>query len=116
MLQTDGLKISINRGDTGSITVTFTGQDAPPDGTIAKVALQKTFDSEEPLWEKLLTILSGRVTIPFFTEDTDYSRGLYYWCLRLLYANGDVYTPMEKPQEFHILPVGGDATGGGGSG
>ena len=112
MLQTDGLKISITRGDTGSITVTFTGQDIPPDGTVAKVAIQKTYDSEEPLWEKLLAVSSGRVTIPFFTQDTDYTRGLYYWCLRLLYANGDVYTPMEKPQEFRILAVAGDASGG----
>ena len=62
--------------------------------------------------EKLLTVSSGRVTIPFFTQDTDYTRGLYYWCLRLLYANGDVYTPMEKPQEFRILAVAGDASGG----
>lgn len=111
MLSVDGLAISINRGDTGSITVTFAGQDAPPDGTIAKVCLQKTLDSE-PIWEKLLSVASSRVTIPFFSHDTDYARGKYCWCLRLLYANGDVYTPMEKPQEFNILPVAGDASGG----
>ena len=52
------------------------------------------------------------MTIPFTTEDTDYPRGLYYWCLRLLYQNGDVYTPMESPQEFRILAVIGDATDG----
>ena len=116
MLQTDGLKILVSRGDTGSITVTFTGEDIPSDGTVAKVALQKTLDSEEPIWVKFLAVSSGRVTIPFFIKDTDYQRGLYFWCLRLLYENGDVYTPMDKPQEFRILAVAGDSTGGDGNG
>lgn len=114
MLEVTGLKISINRGDTGSITVTFTGQDVPPNGTRAKVSLQKTLDSEDVLWSKILTIADGRVTIPILSEDTDYSRGNYLWVLRLLYENGDVYTPMEKPQPFVILP--GEAAGGDGGG
>ena len=114
MLIVEGLKISISRGDTGTITVTFTGQDVPPDGTIAQVCMQQTQDSEEPLWEKNLTVSSGRVTIPLMKENSEYPRGKYVWVLRLLYANGDRYTPMEKPQEFVILPAGagsGDADG-----
>lgn len=111
MLIVDGLKISISRGDTGSITITFTGQDVPEDGTVAQVSLYKSPDTDA-LWVKELTVESGRVTIPFLTEDSDYARGQYYWCLRLLYANGDIYTPMEKPQEFIILPSGTHATGG----
>lgn len=111
MLSVDGLKISISRGDTGSITVTFTGQDVPADGVIAKVTLQKTVDSD-PIWDKLLTVANGRITIQFYSEDTDYPRGDYVWCLRLLYGNGDVYTPMNRPQPFVILASGGDATGG----
>ena len=110
------IKILVSRGDTGSITVTFTGNDTPPDGTVAKVSLQKIIDSPEVLWEKLLTVNSGRTTIPFLTRDTDYPRGKYFWCLRLAYANGDVYTPMEKPQEFEILPASGGASGGDDSG
>lgn len=112
MLKIDGLKILITRGDTGALNITFTGEDVPPDGTHVKVALQKTLDSEEPLWEKILTVASSQVTIPFATRDTEYPYGKYFWCLRLLYENGDVYTPMEKPQEFQILPVVGSATGG----
>lgn len=108
MLEVNGLKISVSRGDTGSITVTFTGQDTPPDGTIALVVLQKTLDSEKQIWEKELAVASGHVTIPFYTEDTNLTRGMYCWCLRLLYVNGDVYTPMEKPQEFEILPANGE--------
>lgn len=112
MLEVNGLKISINRGDTGSITLTFTGQDVPEDGTKVKFVLQKTLDSEEPVWEKIITIVNAIAVISFETEDTDYPRGDYIWCLRLLYANGDVWTPMEKPQQFTILPVAGDASGG----
>lgn len=109
MLIVDGLKISISRGDTGSITVTFTGQDTPADGTVAQVTLQKTMDGDGPIWEKRLDVASGRVTIPFLSEDTvDLSRGRYCWCLRLLYENGDVYTPMDKPQVFEILPANGE--------
>lgn len=108
MLEVNGLKISVSRGDTGSITVTFTGQDTPPDGTIALVVLQKTVDSESPLWEKNLSIENGRVTIPFYPEDTNFRYGAYCWCLRLLYANGDVYTPMDRPQAFEILPANGE--------
>ena len=109
MLNVDGLKISISRGDTGTITITFTGQDTPPNGTIALVTLQKTMDSEGPIWEKRLEISGGRVTIPFYSADTvELSRGKYCWCLRLLYENGDVYTPMDKPQEFEILPASGE--------
>lgn len=114
MLNVEGLKISISRGDTGSITVTFTGQDTPPDGTIAQVTLQKTIDSEDQIWEKRLTVSSGRVTIPFYTEDTNLTRGKYCWCLRLLYANGDVYTPMEEPQVFIILAANGEPGDGDG--
>lgn len=108
MLEVNGLKISVSRGDTGSVTVTFTGQDTPPDGTIALVVLQKTMDCPEPIWEKRLTVLNGRVTIPFFSGDTNFLRGMYCWCLRLLYENGDVYTPMEKPQAFEILAASGE--------
>lgn len=109
MLELDELKISIHQGDTGTIGVTFTGNDIPEDGTIAKVSMQKTLDSEEPLWSKYLEIEDGSVTIPLFTEDSDYAYGTYFWCLRLLYADGDVYTPM-KPQKFVILPAVGDAS------
>ena len=115
MLETDGMKISISRGDTGSITVTFTGQDTPADGTIALITMQKTMDSEEPIWEKRLSIAGGRVTIPFYSADTvNLSRGKYCWCLRLLYENGDVYTPMKTPQPFEVLPANGEPGDGGG--
>lgn len=108
MLEVNGLKISVSRGDTGSVTVHFTGEDIPPDGTVAMVTLQKTLDSGEPLWAKKIPVTDGAVGIPFYTQDTNYTRGAYLWCLRLLYENGDVYTPMKRPQDFEILPANGE--------
>lgn len=112
MIEVDGLKISINRGDTGSITVTFTGEDVPETGTRVKFGLQKTLDSEEPIWEKIVQVDSGRITIPFYREDTDHARGDYLWYVKILYGNGDVYTPMKKPLPFVILPGGVETPGG----
>ena len=109
MVEVNGLKISISRGDTGSVTINFTGQDAPADGVVALVVLQKTQDSEKPIWEKEITIEDSKAVIAFRTEDTrNLSRGKYCWCLRLLYPNGDIYTPMRKPQEFEVLPANGE--------
>lgn len=108
MLEVKGLEISISRGDTGSITITFTGQDIPPDGTVTLVCLNKTLDSC-PIWEKKIPIENGRVTIPLYSEDTrGLSRGDYVWCLRLMYEDGDIYTPMKKPEKFIILPANGE--------
>lgn len=113
MLKVDGLKISISRGDTGSVTVTFTGEDTPADGTTVQVELMRTIDSTDALWIKELAVSSAQVVIPLDAADSDYPRGQYCWILRLLYENGDRWTPMDKPQEFRILPAG---TGGGGDG
>ena len=115
MLDVNKLKISISRGDTGSVTVTFTGEDTPDDSTIALVILQKTEDSEETIWEKRVTIGNAQAVIPFRTEDTiDLPYGEYRWMLRLLYEDGSVYTPMEHYEKFIVCPAGGDISGGDG--
>ena len=114
MLDLKGLNIFVSKGDTGNITVTFTGEDTPPDNTIALVTVKKTADREEHIWEKELTVTNARVVIPLRTVDTDLAYGRYYWDLRLLYDNGDVYTPM-KPAEFRVVETIGDVEGGEGS-
>lgn len=109
MIEVDGLKISASQGDTGSVTITFTGQDVPPDGTRFRMTLKKTIDSEAPVWEKTIAISGGRVTIPFYEQDTNLGRGQYFWIPRLLYENGDRWTPVEELPEFIILPSDGKA-------
>ena len=116
MLEVNGLKIFISRGDTGSVTVTFTGTDVPDDTVTALVILQKT-DRSESIWEKRLPINSAQVVIPFRSIDTrERAHGEYRWILRLLYENGDVYTPMDEYEKFIILPAGGNIAGGDESG
>lgn len=108
MLETNTLKIAVTRGDTGTVTLTFTGDDTPENGTIALVTVKKNVDSEEPLWEKRVTIADGKAEVGLRSEDTDVAYGKYWWDVRLLYTNGDVYTPM-KPAEFRVLEAVGDA-------
>lgn len=113
MLDVKGLKIWLSRGDTGSVTVTFTGTDVPDDTVTALIVFQRGETSEESIWEKRIRVSSAQVVIPFATYDTnDLAPGKYKWILRLLYEDGSVYTPMEKYEDFTVCPAGGDITGG----
>lgn len=112
MIEAKGLRLYVSRGDTGSVTVTFEGEDTPDNSVIALIVLARTRDSDS-IWEKRLHVTDGQVVIPFRSEDTkDLLYGEYAWILRLLYENGDVYTPMEDYAKFTILPAGGDIDGG----
>lgn len=103
-------KIEISRGDTGTMSITF-GGDVPYDGTIALVTLQKTLGyttkSTQNVWQKRLQITDGSCLIRFSSDDTNHPAGKYLWDLRLLYSNGDIYTPI-KPTEFNIIETVGD--------
>lgn len=110
MLETDKLKISISRGDTGVITITFTGDDAPDDTVKALFTVRKNIGDEEAVYEKEIAISEGKCVIGFSAEETEIAVGRYYWDIRLLYENGEVYTPM-KPSEFRIVEVVGDPDG-----
>ena len=112
MIEARGLKLYVSRGDTGSVTITFEGEDTPDDTVIALMVLQRTRDSDS-IWEKRIPVSEGKVVIPFRSIDTkDLLYGEYAWILRLLYENGDVYTPMEDFAKFIVLPAGGDIDGG----
>ena len=108
MLDVNNLNILISRGDTGSITITLQGDDVPDDTTEALFVLQRTNDSETPIWEKRLAVHDGQVVVPFETADTiGLIRGEYRWILRLLYEDGSVYTPMEQFAKFTVLAANG---------
>ena len=107
MLNLDGLNIEVTRGDTGSIRVSFIGEDIPEDGTIALVTVKKAADTEE-IWRKEIQVENGSCLIPLTAESTMLDFGQYRWDLRLLYEDGSVYTPM-APAKYTISPVIGDA-------
>lgn len=108
MMNIDGQKISISRGDTGMFTITFTGDDAPEDNCTILVSLKKNRDSEEAIWKKRLTVNNYMVTVALNADDTDQPFGQYWWDARILYRDGTVYTPM-SPASFKVLEVIGNA-------
>lgn len=106
MFKIEGTKIAISRGDTKSFTVTFKN-DVPPDGTIARVSMQKTISKDPNLWSKDIPVSGGAVTIDISSSDSNYPFGEYVWDLRLLYQDGNIYTPI-NPSPFIIKGVVGD--------
>lgn len=109
MLNIDGDKIAVSRGDTGVFTVTFTGQDAPEDNCTILVSLKKTKDAEEVIWEKRLAVSNHMITVTLTSADTDQDYGQYWWDLRIIFRDGTIYTPM-LPASFKVLEVIGDAS------
>lgn len=109
MLEINRLKIEISKGDTGIITLRFTGDDVPPNDTNALFTVRKNIDSEDKLIEKTLAITDGECIVPLTVSDTNIPYGRYWWDVRLLYDTGDIYTPM-KPAEFRVVEVVGDAS------
>lgn len=106
MFTVSGRDITISRGDTGTLTVTLTG-DVPDDGTVALVTLRRDVNKTDAVWEKRISILDGAIVIPLTKADTDIPWFDYVWDIRLLYQNGDIYTPFE-PALFRVCEVVGD--------
>lgn len=106
MFTVDGKDVTISRGDTGSLTVKLTG-DVPDNNTVALVTLRKDINMIDTVWEKRINVNDGEVVIPLDTEDTDIPWYDYWWDLRLLYQNGDIYTPF-PPARFRVCEVVGN--------
>lgn len=106
MFTVSGRDITISRGDTGTLTVTLTG-DVPDDNTVALVTVRRDVNKTDTVWEKRINILDGAIVIPLTTADTDIPWFDYVWDIRLLYQNGDIYTPFE-PALFRVCEVVGD--------
>ncbi len=107
MMNVDGQKIEITKGDTGVFTITFTGEDAPEDGCIVEVTLKKTKSSDEAIWEKKLTVMNSTVSVTLLPMDTNLPFGQYWWDARIIFRDGSIYTPM-LPASFKVLEVIGD--------
>lgn len=97
--------ISLTRGDTATLELTFTG-DAPEEDDTVIAALKISANRKDAIWEKeiarqedgtyLLTIDSAdTVNLPF---------GRYFWDLRIIYSDGQITTPF-LPKLFRVLEV-----------
>ena len=107
--------ISITRGDTASLEITFTG-DAPGENDIVLAMLKKSArkDRGSALWEKEL-VLTGSgdsqgvafsmYELQLASEDTlQLPFGNYFWDVRILYSDGQITTPF-PPAAFSVLEV-----------
>lgn len=110
MIKIVGRKISITRGDCRPFTISFSGVDAPNDGTEVLFTVKKTSGHADAVIEKRIPIEDGKVTIHIMNEDTKHlSFGDYEWDIRFpdLFGENEPYTPME-PAAFKIASVIGD--------
>ena len=76
-------KITMHRGDTGSMTFTFTGYDWTQDDFRALFSMKK---DSQTVKEQITRIpSSGMVTVTFANEDTDYlTPGTYEYDVRIV--------------------------------
>ena len=107
MFDINGSSIAISREDTAVFTVTFDGDDIPEDGTAVILTVKPSLEKESSVIEKQLQIQDGQIVIALNSEDTDLPPRHYYWDLRILYNNGEVFTPMQ-PGNFIIREVVGN--------
>ena len=94
MVSVDGIDITVTKGDSFPLTVTFTGADAPQDGTLVQMTVKDTPRSEEAVIERYLTVDNGAITTEFTHGDTNIPSGNYSWDLRIVTDNDNVNTPM----------------------
>lgn len=106
MFIVDGRDITISKGDTGTLTIELTG-DVPDDTTIALVTVRQNANNVSPVWVKEIPVHEGEITVPLTKEDTNVPWSDYVWDVRLLYENGDIYTPF-PPALFRVCEVVGD--------
>ena len=110
MIRIKGRRILITRGDCQPFTITFTGTDVPPDGTVVLFTVKKTSNRQDTVIEKRLELSNGKVQILLKNEDTkDLPFGSYEWDIRLpdLYGENEPYTPMD-PAPFEVERVIGN--------
>lgn len=110
-MEIHGPNIEINRGNAAGLTIHLTGEDVPPDGTIALISLKKTPEYNSYLWQKRIPVMNMAIDIMFTRQDTDYEPGRYYWDVCLLYNDGlSPWTLMPEPALFEIERVIGRAS------
>lgn len=104
MFSINDLNISITRGDTASIEITFEG-DIPTDGDLVVMSLKRTTSIKTPIWEKTGECEDGTIIFNISSDDTkDLPFGTYAWDIRIFYKDGQVTSPF-KPKDFKVMEV-----------
>lgn len=104
MFTVNDLNITITRGDTASLEITFTG-DVPSSGDTVVMAVKKALNDGRPVFEKTGEASEGAITFDIDVEDTaQLAFGTYWWDLRIFYSDGQVTTPF-SPRKFIVGEV-----------
>lgn len=104
MFNIDDLNITISRGDTASLEITFEG-DVPASGDLVVMSLKSSIRSTETIWEKSGTCTDGTIIFSLESEDTaSLDFGTYYWDLRIFYSDGQITTPF-PPKSIKVVEV-----------
>ena len=109
MFSIQNLGISLTRGDTAALELTFTSDepnDVPGPADLVVMALKTSPRAAEAKWEKQANPdAEGKVQFDFAVEDTaQLPFGTYWWDVRIFYADGAVVTPI-APHKFAVLEV-----------
>lgn len=106
MLNIVGMDIELSRGNAAGITLSFTGEDAPGEGTKVLFIVRPAFNYDYNAIEKEADVENGAAEIGFAKEDTnDLKPGVYYWNACIQYTDGlEPWTVLRDWPEFRILP------------
>ena len=97
--------ITVTRGDSANLTVTFTGEVIPENSEVL-VTVEDPDVKYRPLWEETVTPVNNTIYLELTDEHTDFMPKTYMWDIRIKYSSGKVYTPI-PPSPFVITePVG----------
>ena len=109
MITIIGRTIKVHKNNTAGLTLHLTGDDIPPEGTLARFRVKKSPAYEIPLVEKIIPIdENGNITIDIEEDDTEYlDPGKYIWNIAILYDNEHPWTLLEPAPDFIILPEDG---------
>lgn len=105
MFNITDLNITISRGDTASLEITFEG-DVPGDGDQVVMSIKTSPRNHDYKWEKSGTCdAEGKIVFSIDAEDTaSLPFGTYYWDIRIFYADGQITTPF-APKAFKVVEV-----------
>lgn len=104
-------EISLSKGDSASLNINLNTALSIGD-KVQFTVKEKTFPdyTNEVLQKNITTFSNGgqTATIEFEPEDTrNLNSKAYYYDIRIIFSNGDVYTP-DVPHKFTVLGVVGN--------
>ena len=85
--------ITVTRGDSANLTVTFTGEVIPETSEVL-VTVEDPDVKYRPLWEETVTPVNNTIYLELTDEHTDFMPKTYMWDIRIKYSSGKVYTPI----------------------